>query len=198
MTSNCLQSKKHLKILACKFFYQDKIPYISGQISINMSKKYKSSTKNTGNVAEAAVSLAYSNTPETIPVYSILNVDYKDVAEPLNRVDTFREGLSRKSFDRLKEITGLDNNTLAEALGVSSKTIQRKEIFGVIQSEKMYELAELYAMGISYFGEEGFRRWMARPLFSIGNRKPLELIDVSEGLMLLKAEIMRLQHGIAI
>jgi len=39
---------------------------------------------------------------------------------------------------------------------------------------------------------------MERPLFSIGNRKPIELIDVSEGIMLLKAEIMRLQHGVAI
>lgn len=163
-----------------------------------MNKKYKSSAKKTGNVAEAALALSYLTTSEPVTVHSILNIDSKAVAEPLNRVDTFREGLSRKSFDRLKEITGLDNNTLAEALGVSAKTIQRKEIFGVIQSEKMYELAELYALGISYFGEEGFRRWMDRPLFSIGNRKPIELIDVSEGLMLLKAEIMRLQHGIAI
>jgi uncharacterized protein (DUF2384 family) len=62
----------------------------------------------------------------------------------------------------------------------------------------MYELADLYTTGISYFGEEGFRRWMARPLFTIGNRKPLELIDVSEGIVLLKTEISRLQHGIAI
>ncbi len=163
-----------------------------------MKKKYKSSEKKSAKVAEAALALSYYNKPESISIHSILNVDSNDVAEPLNRVDTFREGLSRKSFDRLKEITGLDNNTLAEALGVSSKTIQRKEVFGVIQSEKMYELAELYALGISYFGDEGFRRWMDRPLFSIGNRKPIELIDVSEGLMLLKAEIMRLQHGIAI
>lgn len=163
-----------------------------------MNKKYKSSTEKTGNVSEAALALSYLTASEPVSVHSILNIDSNDIAEPLNRVDTFRKGLSRKSFDRLKEITGLDNNTLAEALGVSSKTIQRKEIFGIIQSEKMYELAELYALGISYFGEDGFRRWMDRPLFSIGNRKPIELIDVSEGLMLLKAEIMRLQHGIAI
>jgi uncharacterized protein (DUF2384 family) len=39
---------------------------------------------------------------------------------------------------------------------------------------------------------------MDRPLFSLGNRSPLDLIDVSTGIDLLKAEIMRLQHGIAI
>jgi putative toxin-antitoxin system antitoxin component (TIGR02293 family) len=160
------------------------------------TKKYEKEITKTPKVTEAA--LAYSGSVPPLSVHNILGVAYKNIAEPLNRVDTFREGLSRQSFDRLKEVTGLDNNTLAEALGISSKTIQRKEIFGVIQSEKMYELAELYSFGISYFGEEGFRRWMDRPLFSIGNRKPIDLIDVSEGLTLLKAEIMRLQHGIAI
>jgi uncharacterized protein (DUF2384 family) len=39
---------------------------------------------------------------------------------------------------------------------------------------------------------------MERPLFSLKNRKPLDLIDVSAGIDLLKTEIMRLQHGIAI
>ena len=92
----------------------------------------------------------------------------------------------------------MDYNTLATALGVSSKTLQRKEVFDTIQSEKIYQLASLYALGINYFGKEGFKRWMDRPLFTLGNRKPLDLIDVSEGIDLLKSEIMKLQYGIAI
>jgi uncharacterized protein (DUF2384 family) len=83
-------------------------------------------------------------------------------------------------------------------LGVSSKTIQRKEIFGVIQSEKMYALAELYSLGYLLFWGRWFQAMDGPASFSIGNRKPIDLIDVSEGLTLLKAEIMRLQHGIAI
>jgi uncharacterized protein (DUF2384 family) len=39
---------------------------------------------------------------------------------------------------------------------------------------------------------------MDRPLFSIGNIKPITLIDVTEGVTLLKTEIMRMQHGIAV
>lgn len=131
-------------------------------------------------------------------VQDILKLDFSRLDEPLNRVKTFRSGLERKSFEGLKEISGLDNHTLAAALGVSAKTLQRKDIFDTIQSEKIYELANLYTLGINYFGKEGFRRWMERPLFSIGNIKPLALIDVSEGLEILKAEIMRLQHGIAV
>ncbi len=128
----------------------------------------------------------------------ILKVDFDWLDEPLSRVDAFRNGLSKSSFESFKELSGLDYTTLADALGVSTKTLQRKEIFDTSQSEKLYELADLYAIGINYFGREGFRSWIARPLFSIGNRIPLELIDVSEGLDLLKAEIMRLQNGVAV
>lgn len=151
--------------------------------------------KKSSKVNEPAVA-SYQKAP--ITVQEILDVATNWLNEPLNRVATFRNGLGKKSFERLKEVSGLDNNTLAAALGVSAKTLQRKEIFDAIQSEKLYQLAELYALGTTYFGKDGFRRWMERPLFSIGNIKPIELIDVSEGLDLLKAEIMRLQHGIAV
>jgi len=160
-----------------------------------MKKKvYKQKTKTT--VAKEAA-LAYVS-PTKISIHQILNMDEARLAEPIKRIEAFRKGMRKKSFDKLKEVSGLDYNTLASALAVSTKTLQRKQIFDVVQSEKMYELAELYAMGISYFGEVGFRNWMERPLFSLGNRKPIELIDVSEGMAILKTEIMRLQHGISV
>lgn len=134
----------------------------------------------------------------TMTVEDILHLDAEGLYEPLARVDTFRNGLDKNAFESFKALSGLDYETLANALGVSAKTLQRKEVFDTGQSEKLYQLAELYAMGINYFGKEGFRRWMERPLFSLCNRVPLDLIDVSEGISLLKTEIMRLHHGIAV
>jgi putative toxin-antitoxin system antitoxin component (TIGR02293 family) len=146
-------------------------------------------------VSEPAV--AYLRTTN-LSVGDVLDIASRGLEEPLSRIETFRNGLEKRSFENLKELWGLDYSTLATALGVSSKTLQRKEVFDTAQSEKIYELAELYTLGINYFGREGFRRWMERPLFTLGNRVPLGLIDVSEGLDLLKTEIMRLQHGIAV
>jgi|APHig6443717817_1056837.scaffolds.fasta_scaffold91046_2 putative toxin-antitoxin system antitoxin component (TIGR02293 family) len=160
--------------------------------------RYSEKDKSVHQVQEPAIAYLQNEPVSPFAVHSILDVDLDEVSEPLRRVDTFRRGLSRKSFEKLKGVTGLDYHTLASALGVSSKTLQRKQVFDVIQSEKIYELAGLYALGMDYFGEDGFKRWMERPLFSIGNQRPIELIDVSEGIALLKTEIMRLQHGIAI
>ncbi|MCI0751449.1 MAG: MbcA/ParS/Xre antitoxin family protein [Flammeovirgaceae bacterium] len=159
-------------------------------------KSHKKSKKAIINVEEPAV--AYAKSIQQFPIEKLLDVGQVQLDEPLQRVNTFRKGFKKKSFDKLKEATGLDYQTLAMALSVSTKTLQRTQVFDVVQSEKMYELAELYAMGMSFFGEEGFRRWMDRPLFTLGNRKPIELLDVSEGIDLLRAEIMRLQHGIAV
>lgn len=131
-------------------------------------------------------------------VERLLGVGPAVLAEPLRRVATFRKGFTKKSFESLKQATGLDYKTLARALSVSTKTLQRTEVFDIVRSEKMYAIAELYATGMFYFGEDGFRRWMERPLFTLGNRKPVELLDVSEGIELLRTEIMRLQHGIAV
>lgn len=163
------------------------------------SKKYEESTNAppADNIlSEPAV--AYILPIDKTSIEYILDLEPDDLTEPLRRVATFRKGLSKRSFERLKKVTGLDYNKLASALAVSAKTLQRKEVFDVVQSEKMYGLAELYALGMEYFGTEGFRRWMDRPLFSIGNIKPIDLIDVSEGIFILKTEIMRLQHGIAV
>lgn len=109
----------------------------------------------------------------------VLGVEEGLLNEPLTRIETFRNGLSKASFERFKEISGIDNNLLPNALSVSPKTLQGKDVFDTTQSERMYELAELYALGSNYFGREGFQRWIDRPLFSIENRVPIELNDVS-------------------
>ncbi|WP_439487411.1 antitoxin Xre-like helix-turn-helix domain-containing protein [Algoriphagus sp.] len=151
--------------------------------------------KKTSKASEPTMAIYYK---AQLSPNDILRVDSEWLVEPLSRVNTFRNGLDKKALESFKEISGLDYNTLADALGVSTKTLQRKDVFDTGQSEKLYELAELYAIGVNYFGHEGFRKWMDRPLFSLGNRKPLSLIDVSEGIDMLKTEIMRLQYGIAI
>ncbi len=156
-------------------------------------KSYKTAAKSVSKVKEQTLVYKVS-----LPTDKMLNVSPGYLADPLGRVSAFRKGFKKKSLERLKEVTGLDDATLALTLSVSTKTLKRTEVFNVVQSEKMYELAELYALGISYFGKEDFKRWMDRPLFTIGSSSPVELLDVSAGIDLLRAEIMRLQHGIAI
>ncbi|MEQ8808895.1 MAG: hypothetical protein RIE59_07515, partial [Imperialibacter sp.] len=73
-------------------------------------------------VREAA--LAYYALPGKFSPGAILGLANDQLMEPLQRVATFRKGLSKGSFDRLKQVTGLDYENMARALSVSSKTLQ--------------------------------------------------------------------------
>jgi len=163
-----------------------------------MKKPYRKRKKSIQVLKEPVLSYLHPVSGAHHSIEGMLGVVPAQLSEPIIRVDTFRKGFSKKSFDGLKKVTGLDYQTLARALSVSTKTLQRTEVFDVVRSERIYELADLYATGMSYFGEDGFRRWMDRPLFTLGNRRPVELLDVSEGISLLRSEIIRLQHGIAV
>ncbi|GIV36841.1 MAG: hypothetical protein KatS3mg032_1220 [Cyclobacteriaceae bacterium] len=143
--------------------------------------------------------LAYNRRVAGMPeVHQILGIAADDLMNGISRVGIFRRGLTKAAFNNLKETTGLDTETLARALAISSKTIQRTEVFDAVQSERMYLLADLYADGINYFGLEDFRNWMNRPLFTLGSIRPVELLDTTEGIRLIKSEIHRVQHGIAV
>jgi putative toxin-antitoxin system antitoxin component (TIGR02293 family) len=116
----------------------------------------------------------------------------------LERVDFLKKGLSRNYYIDLKNNTQLDKETLAYAMNVSTKTLDKKQIFDTPLAERMLQIAELYDIGFNYFGQDDFREWMNTPLYSIGNRKPIALLDVAEGIILIKDEVQRIQHGIAL
>jgi len=127
---------------------------------------------------------------ENFPVGSFLDLALGWIDEPLNRVVYIRNGIDKKClWWKSKELSGLELwYPKPMRLGVSTKALQRKEpFFDTIQSEKIYDWRICYATGGELLWKKDLRRWNGiGQLFSIGNRKPLELIDVSAGIALLR------------
>ena len=73
--------------------------------------------KKTLNVSEPAVAF-YQKVK--MSVEDILRLGLADLDEPLSRLDTFRNGMDKSAFDSFKALSGLDCETLADALGVSA------------------------------------------------------------------------------
>lgn len=111
-----------------------------------------------------------------------------------------RDGLSKKSLDYLMEKTSISLNEMSAILHTSDRTLRRytpTTLLNPEQTERVLELARLYARGEEVFGSAGsFRSWMDTSILALGGRKPKELLDTSFGLSILMDELGRIEYGV--
>ena len=124
-----------------------------------------------------------------------------DAPSDFDLVHLIRQGLSKMAMDRIMlhyDITALD---MARILHTSDRTMRRytdESLLNPEQSERLIELAKLYAHGIDVFGSSArFRRWLNSTILSLGNQRPLDLLDTSVGISLVDDTLGRIEHGIA-
>ncbi len=110
-------------------------------------------------------------------------------------------GVPFNLFELIKSITPLPEASWANLLDLSSKSLQRYKLenrhFGPLQSEKIFEIAEVNNLGLEVFGTtEKFGLWLETPNFALANEKPSSLLVNSYGKSLLMAELNRINYGI--
>ncbi len=149
----------------------------------------------------------YVNKIEKESGYKLINknITYNDFFK--NRmllVHSIREGVSFEFFNLIKEITPFNDDDWASFLGISTKSLQRNKakdsfVFKSIQSEKIFELAEVTNLGNQVFDNKTFfYTWLNTPSFALGNLKPIELLKDSYGKEMVLAELYKIDQGIFI
>ena len=133
------------------------------------------------------------------------NITYNDFFK--NRmllVHAIREGVSFDFFSLIKEKTPFNDEDWAGFLGISTKSLQRNKakesfVFKPMQSEKIFELAEVTNLGNEVFDDENsFYSWLNSPSFDLGNLKPMELLKDSYGKEMVLGELYKIDQGIFI
>lgn len=133
------------------------------------------------------------------------NITYNDFFK--NRmllVHAIREGVSFDFFSLIKEKTPFNDEDWAGFLGISTKSLQRNKakesfVFKPMQSEKIFELAEVTNLGNEVFDDENsFYSWLNSPSFALGNLKPMELLKDSYGKEMVLGELYKIDQGIFI
>lgn len=113
-----------------------------------------------------------------------------------------QKGVGISFFNRLQDFLGFSEETWADILSLSPKSIQRykknKDFkFKPIHSEKLLEIAEVLDTGREVFGDSGkFHLWLNTPCYALNNQKPVDLISDSYGKQMVIEELMRIEHGI--
>jgi putative toxin-antitoxin system antitoxin component (TIGR02293 family) len=147
----------------------------------------------------------YANKVERENGYKLIskNITYSDFLK--NRmllVYAIREGISFDFFNLIKETTPFNDDDWASFLGISTKSMQRNKakgdfVFKPIQSEKIFELAEVTNLGNEVFDDENtFYTWLNTPTFALDNIKPIDLLKDSYGKEMVLSELYKIDQGI--
>lgn len=147
-----------------------------------MSDNYQSGKSSTGIVQEVAVKY---------------DVNEENAFTMVNRA---HGGLSVSAFYDLIKISGLSNEELAGLLDLSYKSIQRYKKEGkklnAQNSEQLLKMIALYQKAEEVFGDlESFNRWLRKPAAGLGNRVPMQFLQTSGGIDLIREELLRIEYG---
>jgi putative toxin-antitoxin system antitoxin component (TIGR02293 family) len=122
------------------------------------------------------------------------------VKEEKDFILLIKNGIPRKTLDLLMAKTGLSAAEFASVMHTSDRTLRRYKpgkLLNPEQSERVIEIARLYARGAIVFGAmELFKEWMDTGQLVLGNQKPKVFLDTSMGIELLLQELGKIEHGI--
>ena len=112
-----------------------------------------------------------------------------------------REGMNYSTFTGLQKEIPLKTADWSSILHLSERTLQRykkeKIDFAPIYSEKILEIKLLFNKGTDVFGNiKNFSQWLNSKNIALGGIKPISLLDNTFGIMLLKDQLTRIEHGI--
>lgn len=161
-----------------------------------MPKNHKRSY--TRNLVEEEAIAYESSSPYTI--LRVASVRPENQLSSTEKMKAAREGISKKDLVSLKEKAAMDYTSLAKALSVTRATLinkKKNEKFGLSLSEKILDIADLYAFGFEVFeNESSFRHWMDTPNRALSFQKPLDLIDNQFGREEVRNIIGRISYGV--
>lgn len=115
-------------------------------------------------------------------------------------------GIPVSAVVRVKQVTGLSEQQLAQIVGVSRRTISRRlqqantsASFRLTsaESDRLYRLARIVSRAGEVFGDQGSaRQWLNEPKAALKGQTPLEAIKTEPGVQQVDVLLGRIEHGI--
>jgi|SRR6056297_1045752 len=130
-----------------------------------------------------------------------LNYDAVDDRDIFLLIKKSRAGMKYSTFQKISKYIPLKPGEWSKVLHLSERTLQRykkeKLSFAPLYSEKIIELQLLFNKGTEVFGDrDKFYKWLNSKNIALGGISPVSLLDNTFGIMMIKDEITRIEHGI--
>lgn len=121
---------------------------------------------------------------------------------PLETHDLVTQGLSvDKARELMEFFLYIDRETVLKTMGISERTLQRARAadkpLDSNASDRSLRLAAITEQAIAVLGsQEAAEHWLASPALGLDRRRPIDLLQSSEGTELVKTLLTRMDYGV--
>jgi len=120
--------------------------------------------------------------------------------DPRQEVDIARNGIPIKFVEAFLTTNGLVLSDILSHLQISSSTYfarkKRQKILDTYSSEKFIRLFHVVINAGKIMGDEEARGWLYRHIPSLGNERPIDLLDTEPGFRLVEQTLAQVEHGV--
>lgn len=112
-------------------------------------------------------------------------------------IERIRKGVSKSEWKDLIAVISSNEKDFEHILPTSISSMQKKEVYDLETSERIYEISRLFGLGYEVFDSpDKFKNWLFTPSRALGNKKPFDLLDSSLGFTIVENEIVRIQYNV--
>jgi putative toxin-antitoxin system antitoxin component (TIGR02293 family) len=119
----------------------------------------------------------------------------------LDVVERIHEGIPWRAARELIEVTGLAQSELARLLGTSATTLRRhlhnNDEMDRVASDRAYLVARVVVLAEELFDGDTAKvhSWLSRPQTGLGDVRPVDIMDTSEGAEAVEDLLVRILDG---
>lgn len=133
-----------------------------------------------------------------IDIAGILGVHEEN--SPTARISLLRSGLPYQSLERIQDALGLSLEEIAGALGISTRTLNRRKEQNALQqeeSDRVFRIARVFTHALAVFGaSEKASRWFRRENPALDGMRPFEIFDTDMGAQMVDDLLTRIEYGV--
>jgi putative toxin-antitoxin system antitoxin component (TIGR02293 family) len=130
-------------------------------------------------------------------VFSSIDMDHEP--DSMQVIDLIRNGVSGDSIIRLAELINIPKNDVYNLLNLKARTAQRQvsKNLDADKSGHLVQITKILQRCVEVFEDlEKAKRWLKSPNYALGNQIPLNLLDTTEGIELVRDTLTRIEYGV--
>ncbi len=123
-----------------------------------------------------------------------------NLKDPKKEVDLIRKGIKTAVIEAFLNQEGFLIKDILSRLGISASTYfakkKNQKALDTYMTEKFVRLIQVTVKATHVLGEKEAKDWLYRPIPSLDNQIPIDLLDTEAGHRLVEQTLLQIEHGV--